>query len=233
MIYAVSYDARLVEESVLRAETRLAAPERAAFRSERDRLYEVGPAEEREARFEELHGRWFIQLGLDGPLHRALKEQPALQERTRACRVLRARGRADQAADLANEAGSQVPTLLIHLCSESLLDGTGLERFLRRELAHAGDMLDPAFGYRRELPAHDPVLGTLLRQRYRVVWDASIDGRLVRRGLLEGSVRDARFAEFAQTFPMLGPRAESTFTAWFEGENTTHGAIVDFVLGPT
>ncbi len=233
MTYAVSYDARLVEEAVLLAEARLDGPARASFRGERDRLYAVEDAEEREARFEELHGRWFLQLGLDRTLHRALTERPALSERTHACRVLRARGRSDEAADLALETGSSVPTLLIHLCAESLLDTAGLDRHLRRELAHVTDMLDPAFGYRRELPAHDPVLGTLLRQRYRVVWDAAVDGRLVRQGLLEESARTARLTEFARTFPMLGPRAESVFSAWFDGGGATHRAIVDFVLHPS
>ena len=47
----------------------MAAPDRQAFRAERDRVYEMPAAEEREARFEGLHGRWFVRLGPDGPLH--------------------------------------------------------------------------------------------------------------------------------------------------------------------
>ena len=111
--YKVMYDASLVEEAVLRAEPRLPGPRRSVFRGERDRLYDVADPDEREARFEELHGRWFIQLGLDRPLHRTLAEQPMLLQRSRCCRVLRAVSGKDEMADVMVEAGTEAETTLV------------------------------------------------------------------------------------------------------------------------
>jgi hypothetical protein len=96
------------------------------------------------------------------------------------------------------------------------------------------DMLDPGFGYVRELPGieRDPAALKLLRERYRVVWDVTVDGRLSRQGLLESGVREARRAEFVRAFSMLGPGAEDAFGQWFEGPRPDHAAIVAFIQEP-
>ena len=230
--YRIEYEASLVEEAVLRAAMSLDPAISASFRSERDRIYEMEGSEEREARFEELHGRFFIRLGLDRPLHRALKEQPTLQRHTHACRVLRTCTR--EMADLALEVGSRAPSLVIRLRPESFLHTEALLRLLRRELAHAADMLDPDFGYARELPTceADPALMNLLRDRYRVVWDTTIDGRLCRCGLLDEEARALRLAEFARAFPMLGDEAAAAFAHWFDDPAPKHAAILQFIQEP-
>jgi len=234
--FRVTYDAVLVEETVLLAERRLERADRVQFRLERDRVYEAAAGDEREARFEELHGRWFLRLWLDRPLHQALSEQPALMRRTRGCRVGPARSAWDEMADLqvaGAEPGSSA-TILIRLRPESFFDPDRLAGLLRRELEHVADMTDPAFGYRRELPASDagPAHENLLRDRYRAVWDATVDGRLFRRGLLGEAAREACRAEFARAFPMLEPTMEEHFSRWFDGPGPTHGAIAAFVLDP-
>jgi hypothetical protein len=95
-------------------------------------------------------------------------------------------------------------------------------------------MLDPAFGYVRELPRvdTDPALVNLFRERYRVVWDATVDGRLCGEGLLETRARSLRFAEFTRAFPMLADSAEAAFASWFEGSRPTHAAFVAFIQAP-
>jgi hypothetical protein len=231
--YHVSYDAALVEEAVLRAEGRLTVDERGAFRAERDGIYGDADPDQRELRFEELHGRWFQWLGLDRPLHRALAEQPELPHRSRACRVLRATTRRDEMADLAQEAGSDVPSIVLRLRPDSLIEDGGPVALLRDELAHVGDMLEPGFGYRRELPssAQGPG-GDRLRARYRAVWDATIAGRLFRRGLFDRGACDARLASFVHAFTTLGARAETAFAAWFSCARPTHAEITAFALDP-
>jgi hypothetical protein len=234
--FRVSYDAVLVEEAVLLAERRLARADRILFRVERDRVYEAAAGDEREARFEELHGRWFLRVGLDRPLHQALCEQPSLMRRTRGCRVGPARSARDEMADLrvdVAEPGASA-TMLIRLRPQSLLEPDRLLGFLRHELEHVADMIDPAFGYRSELPASDagPAHGNLLRDRYRAVWDTTVEGRLFRRGLLGKAAREARRAEFARAFPMLEPRTDEHFQRWFDAPGPTHRAIVAFVLDP-
>ena len=235
--FRIAYDAVLVEESVLLAERRLSPAEAATFRAERDRIYDVGDPDEREARFEELHGRFFIQLGLDRPLHEVLTDRPELLLHARGCRVLPAISRQEEMADVRVEVGAPAgvpPTIVVRLRPQSLLDQGALPTLLRRELLHVADMLDPAFGYLRELPGidTDPAMMNLLRERYRVLWDVTIDGRLCRGGLLGTRARAARLSEFARTFPMLGESAELAFAPWFEGPRPTHGAIVAFIQEP-
>jgi hypothetical protein len=72
----------------------------------------------------------------------------------------------------------------------------------------------------------------LLRERYRVVWDVTVDGRLSREGLLPTRVRQARLAEFTRAFPMPTRTAETAFARWFDGPPTSHAAIVAFIQEP-
>ena len=233
--YRVSYDAGLVEETVLLAERRLSPPDAAAFRAERDRAYDVHDPDEREARFEALHGRWFIRLGLDRPLHEALSELEELLRRTRGCRVLPALSRSDEMADVRSEVGAtaEAPTIVLRLRPQSFLEPDALRDLLYRELLHVADMLDPAFGYAKELPVirEDPAYANRLRERYRVVWDTTIEGRLHRSGRSSARARAARGAEFARTFPMLDD-AETAFAPWFDGPRRAHAAIVAFIQEP-
>jgi len=234
--FHVSYDAVLVEESVLLAERRLSAAGAAAFRAERDRIYDTHDPDEREARFEELHGRLFLQLGLDRPLHEALADRPELLLRSRGCRVLPASSRNDETADLraSVDAPAAPPTIVVRLRPQSLLDLEALPTLLRRELLHVADMLDAAFGYVRELPSieTDPAVVNLFRERYRVVWDVTIDGRLCREGLLGTGARAARLAEFESAFPMLMERTGDAFARWFDGPRPRHAGIVAFIQEP-
>lgn len=227
----ISFDASLAEEAVLLAEPGLSDAEREAFRSERDRIYDASEPEERDARFEELHGRWFVRLGLDRPLYEALAERPELLGGGRSCRVLRAATRQQELADLCLETGHSEPTIVLRLRPETLLGARALLELLRRELSYVADMLDPGFGYRPELEASN--LGAahdrLLRERYRVVWDATIDGRLVRRGWLPSGVADSRRAEFVRAFASLGDEASAAFASWFERQRPTHAEIAAFV----
>ena len=235
--FRIAYDAVLVEESVLLAERRLCAAEAATFRAERDRVYDVDDPDEREACFEELHGRFFLQLGLDRPLHEVLAERPELLQRTCECRILPAASRLEEMADVRAEIGAPAeaaPTIVVRLRPQSLLDPGTLRTLLRRELLHVADMLDPAFGYLKELPGvdTDAAMVNLLRERYRVLWDASIDGRLCREGLLGAQARSARLSEFARAFPMLSDSAATAFAPWFDGPRPIHAAIVGFIQEP-
>jgi hypothetical protein len=72
----------------------------------------------------------------------------------------------------------------------------------------------------------------LLRERYRVLWDTSIDGRLVRRGWAARACRTLRLWEFCQTFSMLGPQTEAAFARFFHGNAVTHAELVRFACAP-
>jgi hypothetical protein len=235
----VEWEPGLVEEAVVLAIR--AHPDEAAFRRERDRLYEVRDPEEREIAFRRLHAAWFEGLELAAPIQRALGERPSIGEATSGCLVAPARVRKAEGAELfvrpaAEGLGERERRrVVIRLSPEAWRDPDRLLGFLRHELLHIADMLDPPFGYEPHLPPSGagPAHDRLLRDRYRTLWDATIDGRLARLAQAPASTRADRLRDFARAFPMLGDRTEETFQHFFENHACTHGAFVAFAANPS
>jgi len=130
--------------------------------------------------------------------------------------------------------GKESRTVQILLRPESLLDPAALLPFLRRELYHIADMLDPEFGYEPSLPPAEggPTHDRLLKERYRVLWDTTIDGRMARRGWASDSARAERLREFCCAFPMFGEENHQIFSRFFDQEPHTHAELVAFALDP-
>lgn len=221
---------RLIEAAVLQA-TR-GHPRARAFHAERDTVYDILDPERREAAFETFHRRWFTRLALDGPFRETLGELPSVAGGCRRWLVAAAHGRRDQVADLL-VAEDVRPTLLVRVLAETVATPERLRRWLRRELLHVADMLDPAFGYEPTLPrgAAGGPRERVVRGSYRLVWDVYVDGRLMRRGMLPAAVRGERLAEFRRAFPHLEPRSEAAFDAFFEAASLTHAALLAFAAG--
>jgi hypothetical protein len=213
-------------------------PEAHAFHQQRDPLYEVTDPEAREASFNALHTTWFSHLGLGQVIDQALRELPLILRRTLGCKVMRARTARDEGAELFVAPSTPVPGercwVVLRLRPEQFTASAVLLECLRRELMHIVDMLDPAFGYHPTLPLSDagPMYERLLRDRYRVLWDTSIDGRLVQRGWTSLACRARRLREFRQMFPMLGQRTEEAFSRFFHGDTVTHAELVRFACAP-
>lgn len=228
-------DERLVEAAVLAAAPDRPFEERYAFHRDREAVYEYREIEAREAAFRQVFLRWFERWGLDRPIRQVLAEQPAVGARTSGCRITLALGSQDEGADLygtADERDAALPEVGIRIRPTVLVRGEACLAVLRHEIQHVADMLDPAFGYERDLPPLDggPAYEALVRRRYHVVWDATIDGRLVRRGLASPAIRAHRREEFARTFPALGVAVDAEFARWFDEAQPTHRAILAFVL---
>ncbi|MGH9390734.1 MAG: hypothetical protein ACRD1Z_14045, partial [Vicinamibacteria bacterium] len=225
----IELDPALVEESVLMA-TDASSPEaRRPYRRERNAVYEIAETEKREAAFQELDARWFGRLGLGSPLSGLLREFDSVLARVSRCLVLPAGRSRDEGADL-HDGREAAPTLAVKLTPGSLLDFDRVAPLLRNELLHVEDMLDPDFGYERDPPSVevDPVYEKLVRDRYRVLWNASVDGRLARRGQLPDGGEARRRREFLATFPVLGTDVERQFERFFHGSRPSHGELLSF-----
>ena len=233
---ALSIAPDLMEEAVLLAERGAGREIARAFRHERNRIYEVRDADARDARFHAFNLRWFARLGLQTRVEAAVNEHAGFAGRLCSGRIVRAIARADEGADLIDPVSRATatpktgPLLVLRLRPESLLDEHGLHALLRHELMHVADMLDPAFGYERALPPSDggPSADNILRDRYRVVWDVTIDGRLARAGFGSPAIRDARAREFAAAFSILGESCPSAFETWWAAERPAHPEMVAF-----
>jgi len=226
----LEYAPELLEAALLHALQ--GSPEASAFHQQRDPLYEIADPEAREASFRALHTAWFVRLRLGQVIEQALQEYPLIVQQVQGCKVLRARSARDEGAELFVAAARR--WVVLRLRPERLATPECLLTFLRHELLHIVDMLDPAFGYQPVLSpsADEPGHVHILRERYRVLWDTSIDGRLVRLGLAPPACRAHRFREFAQTFPMLGDRSAEAFARFFEGAAVTHAELVQGACAP-
>jgi hypothetical protein len=229
MTLSAEFEPRLIEEAVflrLRGD-----PREGEFYQSRDRLYLLPEGEEKEKKFQELHAAWFVRLQLGSTLAEALAEQPLLGEGAQRCCVLPARSGQDEGADLHRWRAAEPAdgVIVIRMTVPRLLDAQRLRPWLRHELMHVADMLDPAFAYSPEWPegTPDPAAKNLLRERYRVLWDVWIDGRLQRRGWLPEGERARRLEEFAAAFPHLGPER---FAEIFDAETQTHAGLLGMAL---
>jgi hypothetical protein len=224
------WDPRLVEATVLAANQ--GGADESAFHAERDALYGIAEAEAREAAFAALHARWFERLALDAPLREALAMRPEVGAGCARCLVTRAHGGRDERGDLL-VAPATPPILSVRVTPETVAAPDRFRLLLRREILHVADMLTPRFGYEPALP--ESVAGSprerAVRDNYRIVWDAYVDGRLVRAGLVPPDARSERFREFARAFASLGDRLEAAFERFFDARELTHGDLLRFAAG--
>jgi hypothetical protein len=235
----LTYVPDFVEEAVMLAERTMSRNDARVFRQERNLAYEVVDPDERERVFRDLHFGWFTRLELHAPIEQVVNDCQDIAGRLSKGRVLRALRRQEEGADLfdptlPDEDGRRSPLLALRLRPAMLLDPDALRGFLRHELVHIADMIDPGFGYERALPPSDdgPSADNILRDRYRVLWDVTIDGRLSRAGLAGPEARIARRREFAATFSMLADEAGFAFDEWFDLIDPTHHALVAFAQSP-
>lgn len=261
----LTYDPELVEESVLLSETQgaglgaqahgsgptMSRPDARAFRRERARVYDMADPDRREAAFQALHLRWFARLRLSEVVEQVMADCRDIADRVGEGRVLRAVTRREEGADLVDQIGpgegDRRPILVLRLRPVTLFEPEALRARLHHELVHVTDMLDPGFGYQRSLPSSDagPSGDNIVRDRYRVLWDVTIDGRLARashggsgariepdRAGQPDPARDARWQEFAATFSMLGDECRRVFEEWFDRIQPTHARLAEFALAP-
>ncbi|MBI4584131.1 MAG: hypothetical protein HY717_08920 [Planctomycetes bacterium] len=233
----IEIDPQLVEEAVSLAMRR--RPQ-SSYWQEREALYEIEEPERREAEFNRLNQRFFDDLSLGAPIFQALSEQHLIAQGVQKGRVLRSLARKEEGAELfVNPApsrgeGETVRSLAIRLAPQSLLDPEVLLPFLRHELFHIADMLDPSFQYDPELPEVEggSTRVKLILNRYRVLWDTVIDGRLCRRGTAAAKARELRQREFCGEFALLGEKAALEFGRWFECERPSHPELLKFAADP-
>lgn len=195
-----------------------------------DPIYERVPLEKREAEFEKVHRELFLQLGFGEAITKALEEFPELQAGVEEVFIGRAITRQEEGADLAHD----WKKVGIKVRPERFGDSESLRGYLRHELQHLADMLDPAFGHvREERLAASPAEENLIRDRYRLLWAISIDGRLTRQGRAPIVTREERFREFETLYPKFpSPQRHVIFERLFGAEHLTHAELLAMAREP-
>lgn len=233
----IEYEQALVETAVFlaaRREERLECELHECI----DRLYEIADHELRHREFARVFREFFTKLGFDRFMVALLAERPPVGERVDRCVVREAARTKAQSAELfiqGRQTGDHhvVRTLVIQMCPQSFLDTGRFITRMRRELLHVADMLDERFGYRREAFAGEPSRQNLQRDRYRVLWDTYVAGRLEREHLGVNGERQQLERAFGRVFAnyMTGTDGE-VFARIFDAPSLTHRNFMDWAREP-
>lgn len=186
----------------------------------------------REETFQQIHRRLFRRWNLTAPIEAVFAEFPELRAQVQTLWVVRAPSAQDEGADL------QFPgrtTAILRLLPGRFLDPPSLVRFLRHELTHLSDMLDPtfAYGHTEGTPAIPLAEEPLVRDRYCLLWDITIDARLIRAGReTVANEAQSRSAFEAQYRGVPASLLEQTFDRLWESSRPTHPQLVAMATNP-
>ena len=174
-----------------------------AIRRVLDPLYEK-PVAERQPACVAAYRSLFREWGFEALLMRALDEFPVISRSDAVRRIgFRAPSRPHEAG--VGFSGPSRSLIAIAVPVTLFRDPPELARFLRREIQHIADLLDPAFAY-----ATGPcrVLGSAtndnsVRERLRLFWSINADGRIAANGLQPSRSLDEWASLVARTISEL------------------------------
>lgn len=204
------------------------------FHTERESCYKVLDSDDRAAAFARVQLSWFNEWGVEKLLASVVSRFPVLNEALAALAFRKARGRADEGAELYCDAQGQRRGI-VALQPDRFGEDVALACWLHHELAHVADMVDERFGYSPDLAQTGQTASQhrLVCERYRLLWDVSIDGRLIRRGL--GSIADEaqRRREFDCGFAFLpDARRAELFAGLWSGRTASHTGLLELAADP-
>ena len=206
----------------------------ARFHRERQKRYGVLDPDERNAAFFKLHLDWFREWGLEQPLTDLFKEFPLVREQLGVLAVRKTTGKNDEGAELyVNETGQRTGLLALRL--ERLTHDAALRDYLRHEFTHLHDMLNPAFGYSPvlDLPGLNAAQKRLARERYRLLWDITIDGRLAAAGHTPMQAREQDAAAFARGYSFWPEQRQTeTFSTLWQTKAPQHAKFLALIADP-
>ena len=186
-----------------------------AFHSQRSALYDAERSpEQRESAFQQLAIRYFKELGFEELFVSRLEEVPLVAARVQAVRVRRVYSKKEERLELyvlpvssAHRDSAGTATLFMDLQVVRCQDRRRLVAWLRHELMHIFDMLDPAFAYEPhpELGGEYELENDLIRERFRLLWDLFTEGRMRCRGWQTVVEANARRREFERMLASWEP----------------------------
>jgi hypothetical protein len=204
------------------------------FHREREEVYAIAAPDERQRAFTRLHLRWFQLWDFEKWLARLVAGFPLLESGLAALGIRKAAARHEEEAELFVNSDHQRHGL-IALRPERFLDDEALISLMHHELTHLSDMVDPEFGYSPELGGEKALHSFLMapRERYRLLWDITIDGRLHRSGRLAPAGREERRQAFFNAFQFLASsELEQTFAALWTDPAPRHSRLAGLSVNP-
>jgi hypothetical protein len=235
----LQYDEDFVESAVLLCAAgqgpQPAGLQVARYHRERERLYSLLDPDDRNTAFFKLNLEWFREWGLEERLVRLVGEYPLLRDKLALLIFRKARRKQDEGAELyVNSAACRNGVLALNVQRFTEAPAR-MTAFVRHELLHLHDMVNPEFGYLPELSVEVrlPQQQRLALERYRLLWALVIDGRLSGEGkvpLLDGA---QRWIEFDQAFAFWAePKRRQMFESLWNDPFPSHPVLSAIVSDP-
>ena len=204
------------------------------YHAERERCYSILDPDDRNAAFHRVHRSWFEECGLCERLMLCARHFPQLSRGLASLSFRQARSKSDEGAELYVNLEREQQGI-VALRPDRLALHSVLAPWLHHEFMHLNDMLDPAFDYSPELEALGltPSEQRCVRERYRLLWDIAIDGRLAQRQLPSIADQPARRSEFDRGYGFLtSERREALFADLWSGRLATHPQLLSLAADP-
>ena len=234
----LEYSPSLIEEAVMRFI--IGRKEEIVFRDERNALYDIEDIERRETAFQDFHMSWFAKLALETPLVESLCSYPHIISKVDRVAIVQAPSKKKEGAELFRKNDKvysndeKNTSILITLTPEQFCKPDRLLDYLRHELQHIEDMLNPDFGYKinSSNPKVSSLIDSLFLQRYSILWDLTVDGRLSNKNLPTSLSKEKHFEKFQQTFQLPPRESSRLFDYFFDNPKPKHEELEDFAVDP-
>ena len=189
-----------------------------SFHERRTHIYETVGKEGQKQAFQTLNESFFRALGLDKSFSDHFQEFPLLQSSDIDMYVKSTFQKRQERSELFIDGSAR--TLILSLRVLQAIDPQLLAPFLRHELMHISDMVDPDFQY-----DPNPAMGgvgqveeELIRDRFRVLWNLYVSARLVQRGHEPFIPFNNLKGEFEQSFSHIDEEAKAKVIQNFVGQ---------------
>lgn len=229
------YDQDLIEEAVFLAASSKAKPVEPAllrrFHREREKLYAISDPDERNDAFFQLNLEWFREWEQEQLLLSALAEFPLLKSKLSLLAFRKARLKKEEGAELYATAEDRKGVVTV--CPSRFIHAAGLIEFLRVELFHLHDMVSPEFAYKPLLDEArlSELQERIARERYKLLWDISIQSRLLRLKRLSLPL-DKLISQFHKAFEFWSAEKRSETLRELCEMDPTHPRLVELCTDP-
>ena len=203
------------------------------YHRERERCYDILDPDNRAAAFFKMHLDWFREWGLEKLLLGVVNEYPLLAPAITTLAFRKVRMKKDEGAELYVSAETD-RSAVVAMRPERFKRDEAVAGLLRHEFMHLSDMVDPAFGYSPtlNLPGLNPTQQRITRDRYRLLWDITIDGRLFRTGHSVNN-REEHEAIFHRTFSFWPEiRRSQAFASHWNDATPRHENLLTLAADP-
>jgi hypothetical protein len=144
-----------------------------------DFVYEEYDVSERQQEFQKLDWSFFCQLRIPERIAAQVEKFPIIGAQVKRIAVCLAAQKRDQTADLFFN--GDVKHVLVSICPETLANWDLGRKHVLHELMYVADMLDPSFAYEKRKLGTCPSDEEIIRQRFALLWQIYIGGRLEQR----------------------------------------------------